>query len=175
MHLVTSGVPGLYLYLLSLPYGLNDFFWLRVVLCQLTSWLSIPSYSGCLENRTNQNSVSFQNLPLSMFQRGSKEIHFLPISEQMLPTCRTEFPEKPRQGCLGKLHSMVSTQTIHNQPINQNWGEFIMSQSGIITREGLRRRSREAWVSVQSYIFSEQRRYIKHTQDAFSKRYSVAN
>ena len=69
----------------------------------------------------------------------------------------------------------MSMQIIHNWPIKQNWGEFFMSQSGIITREALRRYSRKAWVSVQSYIFLEQRRHIKHTQDTFSKRSSVAN
>ena len=68
----------------------------------------------------------------------------------------------------------------HNHSINKrNQVRFTGARVRIITREGRRQCSAEAWVSVQSYIFIEQGTFIKHTQDTFFvkvlKRRSVAN
>ena len=63
-------------------------------------------------------------------------------------------------------------QITKNHSIDKrNKVSFTCARVRIITWEGLRRLSRETWLLVPSFIFLEQRTYVKYTQDTFSLKF----
>ena len=59
----------------------------------------------------------------------------------------------------------------NNHPTDRRNKVSLLEPVRIITQEGFSRGSREAEVSVQSYIFLEQRTYIRHAQDTYSSKF----